>query len=174
MPSACSVPECNRPYLAKGLCRLHYTRKRRYGRLDRMSVVERFEGHLVEQDQNGCWVWDKPHPDSGYGQFFGQAHRWSYEYHFGAIPEELHLDHLCRNRACVNPWHLEPVSLVENVMRGEGYYAVNARKTHCLRGHEFDADNTYTTPNGRRQCRKCAHIRSRKHQLAMSGPKSGG
>lgn len=155
----CSVPECCSRHRAKGYCYRHWKRMYRYGRTENLTQVQMFESHLSHQDQNECWVWDKPSQNDGYGQFFGPAHRWSYEYHIGPIPDGLHIDHLCRNRACVNPWHLEPVHLTENVMRGEGYYAINARKTHCLRGHEFSPSNTYTTPDGRRQCRKCAAVR---------------
>lgn len=148
---------------------MHWKRMHRYGRVENITALDRFQNHLSHEDENGCWVWDKPNPHDGYGQFFGQAHRWSYEHHIGPIPEGLHIDHLCRNRACVNPWHLEPVALEENVMRGEGYFAKNARKTRCIRDHEFTADNTYTTPGGRRQCRKCMAIRANKSKAAQMG-----
>jgi len=88
------------------------------------------------------------------------AHRAVYEALVGPIPKGLSLDHLCRNRACVNPEHLEPVSLVENVMRGVSPHAVNARKTHCAHGHAFTAENTYMV-RGERVCRACGRERSR-------------
>jgi hypothetical protein len=116
----------------------------------------------------GCWEWtaSKAH---GYGQFgvragdVRMAHRYAYEYLVAPIPVDLQIDHLCRNRRCVNPAHLEPVTLVENVMRGIGPGAVNARKTHCLHGHAFDEANTYTDKSGRRQCRTCRRRNNRKH-----------
>ena len=108
----------------------------------------------------GCWEWKAHISQAGYGQLKGRgkkvvyAHRAVYEMLVGPIPKGLTIDHLCRNRACVNPNHMEPVTSVENVMRGQGPFAVNARKTHCKRGHEFTGDNTYRSRKGR-ECRKC-------------------
>lgn len=111
----------------------------------------------------GCWEWQgKSVQTSGYGQLnYGGtrrlAHRLAYELAVGPVPEGLVLDHLCRNRLCVNPMHLEPVTNRENLRRGEGWAGRNARKTHCDRGHELTADNVKVRPsrNGR-ECRACA------------------
>jgi hypothetical protein len=90
------------------------------------------------------------------------AHRWAYEFLRAEIPEGLHIDHLCRNRACVNPWHLEPVTNRVNGLRGESVAAQHARKTHCIRGHEFTTENTYPIKNGKgRGCRECSRIKDR-------------
>jgi len=107
----------------------------------------------------GCWEWVGSQTSDGYGQWraFGEhvAHRAVYRLLRGAIPEGLTLDHLCRNTGCVNPDHLEPVTIRENLLRGEGACAKNARKTHCLRGHPFNTDNTYLRKGGGRRCRTC-------------------
>lgn len=82
------------------------------------------------------------------------AHRWSYEFHVGPIPEGLDLDHLCRNRGCVNPDHLEPVTREENIRRAF------ATVTHCPSGHPYSDENTYVRPGTvHRKCRACARQR---------------
>lgn len=91
------------------------------------------------------------------------AHRISYEHFTGPIPAGLHLDHLCRNRACVNPEHCEPVTCRENVRRGEGIAAKHMAKTHCIQGHELSVSNLYRTRKGHRVCRTCALAANRKH-----------
>lgn len=83
------------------------------------------------------------------------AHRFAYELLVGPIPTGLTLDHLCRRPACVNPSHLEPVSLRDNILRGEGPVALGARVTHCPQGHPYDLFNTYIDPSGTRRCRTC-------------------
>jgi hypothetical protein len=170
---SCTVAGCTNPRHAKQMCKAHYLRVRRTGSTERITLESRFFGHLLGEDENGCWLWDKPNPD-GYGQFQGMAHRWSFEFFIGSIPEGLQLDHLCRNRRCVNPWHLEPVSVQENLLRGETLAAENAAKTSCDHGHPFDSANTYITPDGRRQCRQCRAAAKKKyeqrraHQLAAA------
>jgi hypothetical protein len=79
----------------------------------------------------------------------------AYELAIGPIPEGLTIDHLCRNRGCVNPAHLEAVTNRTNLLRGDGIAALNARKTHCKRGHEFTPENTYVWREGTRACRAC-------------------
>src|SRR3990167_5306610 len=98
---------------------------------------------------SGCWIWTASlNRPNGYCsvQFAGRrqtAHRVLYEILRGPIPQGLTLDHLCRNRQCVNPWHCEPVTIRVNAMRGVGISAVNAQKTHCYKGHPFTVENTY-------------------------------
>lgn len=136
------------------------------------SVADRF---WIKVDRNGpisvrrgapgrCWVWTASLRPDGYGQFrIGgridgrnvRAHQVSYELLVGPIPEGLVIDHLCRNRACVNPSHLEPVTHRINIIRGEGASAKAARAIHCKRGHPFDAENTIIRSNGKRLCKAC-------------------
>ena len=107
-----------------------------------------------------CWNWLGPLNDRGYGQFrVGQqmmrCHRVLYEWLVADVPEGLVLDHLCENQKCVNPDHTVPKTQRANVQRGHGITAVNARKTHCLNGHELSGDNLYVKPSGQRICRTC-------------------
>lgn len=93
------------------------------------------------------------------------AHRFAYERLVGLIPEGLQLDHLCRVPYCVNPAHLEPVTSRENTMRGLNFAAVNAKKTHCLRGHLLSGDNLMTTPSyDGRLCRTCRQLSDKKRR----------
>jgi hypothetical protein len=87
------------------------------------------------------------------------AHRVSYELHKGPIPEGLVIDHLCRVRHCVNPDHLRAVTHAVNILAGVGRGALHARKTHCVNGHEFTAENTRLCEGGRRRrCRTCDRV----------------
>ncbi len=113
---------------------------------------------FVRKDEK-CWVWtgtkQYTHKNS-YGVFKGRlAHRVAYELWVGIIPSKKVIDHLCRNGLCVNPEHLEVVSNIENILRGNGAPAVNARKKICKRGHKLIVSNLWKRKDGRRACRKC-------------------
>lgn len=125
-----------------------------------MTLEERFWSKVDVRDDVECWPWTASTNGVGYGQFFlngrlVKAHRLAYELVVAEIPEGLQVDHLCGNRACCNPGHMELVTLVENVMRGDSPLARKARQTHCIRGHELAGENLYRDSRGRRQCRTC-------------------
>lgn len=126
-----------------------------------MDLPERF---WEKVDATGdCWEWTAS-TVYGYGQFWmngtrWRAHRLACEFLTGQqIPADKQIDHLCRNKACVNPDHLEVVTQRENIMRSYGVTARNARATHCKRGHSLAPDNVYIH-DGRRVCKECAQAR---------------
>lgn len=123
-------------------------------------LPERFWDKVHPEPNTGCWLWAGSSRGLGYSgiKWRGKgvyAHRVAFEAFKGVIQEGLFLDHLCRQRMCVNPAHLEAVSHRENTMRGLGLAAINARKTACHRGHEFTVENTYWDTTGGRECRIC-------------------
>jgi hypothetical protein len=123
----CKVPGCERRLFADGYCGPHYKRKWRHG--DPQGIRAFKDEPMVERlarfyvvEANGCWRWTATLDRVGYGNIqvrrrTMRAHRASYEAHVGPIPKGLELDHLCRNKACVNPSHLEPVTHSENLRR---------------------------------------------------------
>lgn len=129
------------------------------------SPVDRTLANL-DVTEDGCWVPRRTPTQTGYVLVWDHGrfrlnHRVMYEGLVGPIPTGMTLDHLCRNRACCNPEHLEPTTLRENTLRGEAVSAINARKTHCIRGHAFDSANTYEY-KGARHCRACRAMRSKR------------
>jgi hypothetical protein len=138
----------------------------------RRSLAERFESKVARRE-SGCWEWRGAHfQATGYAVFTIRsdrdgkwrptvAHRVSYELHVGPIPAGMPLDHLCRNRGCVNPKHLEPISHRENVLRGEAPCAIAVRENRCTRGHEYTPENTLVKKSGKRECRQCSRMRDR-------------
>ncbi len=110
-----------------------------------MPLLDRIFDRIILNEAN-CWLWTGPQVD-GYGVIRNsgrqlRVHRVTFEYFIGEIPSELELDHLCRIRSCVNPWHCEAVTSLENWQRGKTPSRLNALKTHCVRGHEFSQENT--------------------------------
>jgi hypothetical protein len=137
-----------------------------------VPLETRFAAKYEKNPETGCWDWTASRFTNGYGCFrlAGEtrgAHRVAYEIYVGEIPEGLTIDHLCRNVLCVNPAHLEAVTMRENTLRGFNPGALNARKTECIRGHAFDNANTIVrlTPRGtlRRECRICLRASQRKY-----------
>ena len=171
------------PYRVKSGKPIYCSKKCAYANAHKRDMAERF---WEKVDKNGpipenrpelgpCWTWTASlFIKTGYGQFNvtsghpTTAHRVAWELTKGPILEGLHLDHLCRNRACVNPSHTEPVTCQVNILRGETIAANNALKTHCVSGHEFTPENSWYYPDGRgKQCRTCYIQRSRDHRAQM-------
>lgn len=135
----------------------------------RIPFETRFSHFTIPEPNSGCLIWlGAVSKKTGYGVLStgyksegtkrsSYAHRVSYEYFVGPIPDGLDLDHKCRVRCCVNPDHLEPVTRADNILRGILPALMSARakeQTHCKRGHPLSGDNLYEN-NGRRSCRAC-------------------
>lgn len=135
------------------------------------SMEARFWSRVAKTET--CWIWQGAVGTRGYGFLAGLykgqyktflVHRYAYILHVGSIADDLTIDHLCRNRRCVNPAHLEVVSRWENVRRGETITGNNSRKTHCKHGHAFDEANTYVASSGGRHCKLCLARRDRERK----------
>lgn len=118
--------------------------------------------------KGSCWEWTASTKGNGYGQVKHRdrksplfAHRAAYEILVGPIPDGMTLDHLCKNTLCVNPDHLEVVTMKVNALRSSSPPAINAIKTHCVRGHEYSPDNLVGGTRGRK-CKVCHRERMRR------------
>lgn len=140
----------------------------------RPDLLVKFFARIDRGGPNECWEWTGGRTKAGYGETWTGSskaegrrgrvvltHRVAYSHLVGPIPEGLTIDHLCRNRACCNPAHLEPVTNKTNILRGTSRSAVNATRTHCPKGHPYNEANTYIAANGSRLCRTCNVERSR-------------
>lgn len=162
----CSVDDCLKRIHARGLCGTHYKQWQRLNPRGPMTIEERFWSH-VDIRVDGCWTTSVGLSAAGYSYFqiggrggrMVASHRYAYEFAYGPVPDGLVLDHLCRNRACVRPDHLEAVTEQVNILRGASPSAINARKSHCHRGHPFSGDNLYVYPTGDRGCRACSRLK---------------
>ncbi len=141
----------------------------------------RFWRKCIPEPNSGCWLWLGNANQNGYGRVSMSrgtrgrggkttmvcAHRLAYERLVGPVPTGLELDHLCRNRGCCNPLHLEPVTHRVNSLRGTSAAAINAVKTHCPKGHEYVQANVYSPPcrPTMRQCRICSAARKREYEI---------
>lgn len=132
-------------------------------------IEDRLLTKIVAHPETGCWLWCGCIDRCGYGKVYYReraetlAHRASYLVFKGGIPAGCEIDHLCGNRSCINPAHLQAVPHSVNVSRAD--YTRNhrnGRKTHCKRGHELSGVNLVVQKNGARQCRFCINDRARK------------
>ena len=134
----------------------------------RMFARTNFDGPIPDGNPSlgPCWEFMGYRLPSGYGRVqrgdgvILATHRVSFEYFKGPIPDNFQVDHLCRNRACCNPSHLEAVTHRENTLRGVGAAAMNSRKTHCPKGHPYSGDNLIMDGSNR----KCVICRKAKYK----------
>lgn len=149
---------------------------------NRLSPQVRFEQKYQPEPMSGCWLWMAAIDHDGYGSFAGgervngqckgmRAHRYAYELYRGPIPSGLVLDHLCKTRSCVNPFHLEAVTVKVNQNRsdcGAVCRERNRRITHCPQGHAYSPENTRISLNPKGQptrfCRACHNFRNARYR----------
>jgi hypothetical protein len=165
----CTVGGCTSAPSSRGLCQKHYWRLKRTGttsdrRTPVVDYVARFWAKVDRRGPDECWLWNGTILSSGYGQFWCPpkkrlVHRFAYELAVGPIPDGLTIDHVkargCAHLNCVNPAHLEPVTMAVNVLRSMAASAVNAAKNTCPEGHQYGTRMT----KGRveRFCRTCSN-----------------
>ena len=131
------------------------------------GTVSAFDRLMAKvSDTENCWTWVGSKHPAGYGQMWNgvrveQAHRISFRIFNGEIPAGFEIDHICRNRGCVNPDHLRAVTHRENMRASDALMGVNARKTSCKRGHPLAGDNLFVSVQGARQCRECLRMHAR-------------
>ncbi|HUA14328.1 MAG TPA: HNH endonuclease signature motif containing protein [Verrucomicrobiae bacterium] len=135
------------------------------------GVKDRIQQNCRIDSETGCWIWQPRKNEDGYGvmRWKGKrfkAHRLAYMAFVSDIPENFEVDHLCRNRACVNPTHLEVVTHKENVLRSENFTAHHAKKANCPKGHPYAGQNLFFE-RGRRRCRICRRAKDRAYYAKL-------
>jgi hypothetical protein len=167
----CMMEDCPDPVRTRGYCNKHYLRLWKYGSpyithtTYKFELLDRLAANSQEDPETGCVVWQLALTKAGYARIEMApekrkvfVHRIVYELNVGPIPEGMVIDHLCRNRACINYEHLEVVTIRENTLRGEGASAENAKKIECRNGHEFTDDNIQWVKGKygpERRCKEC-------------------
>lgn len=145
------------------------------------TIDQRFWEKVDTTAGEGCWQWLAYKSPSGYGTIRinkknTMAHRQAYELLVNKIPSDMTVDHLCKNPSCVNPSHMEIVTLSENVIRAKPWEkacvasgVVQSSKMSCPKGHSYDNINTYVTPKGRRDCKECRRAACRRNYWKNKG-----
>lgn len=187
----CSVPDCGRPHNCRGYCRPHYIRLRTTGDVwadqpikympraaERDDVVGRILSRS-ERSPDGCITWGGTKDANGYGKVHWRGRGWMvhraiWTVQIGPIPtdDDWTIDHLCRNRACVNVEHLEVVTRWENTRRGGGLLVAQAKnrtRSHCPNGHRYTPDTIYVSATGQRMCKPC-----KRAMWTKSAPRTSG
>ena len=190
----CSLDGCERPHHARGVCHTHYEWSRRHGAAPRV-IDHSVEGRLLaesERSRDGCLLWtgslsSGADRGEGYGSIRDAdgrnrpVHRVAYETWVGPIPDGWTIDHLCHvialsegtcepgpcaHRRCIEPSHLQPATVRDNLLSGGSLNAIAASKTHCVKGHPLWGDNLAVYPSSptKRQCRTCDRARSRRQR----------
>lgn len=172
----CSIDGCDRAHYGRGWCRRHYDMWRNHGDPLAASIPTRFwarvdkEGPIPSEhpDLGPCWLWMGCRDAAGYGRVgrggrgnTTSAYRWAYEETHGTLSSDVHLHHVCENKACVRSTHLRPMSVREHMAQHD-QGAPKRAKTECRQGHPYDAENTRLDPLGRRICRICERAAGRK------------
>ena len=182
LEGTCSIDNCEKSVRARGWCSKHYQRFMKYGDPTYvLTLLDRLLKKTVVAGPDECWLWTGVETGKNARCHYGkmkragqwvQAHRVAYELLVGPIPGGLVIDHLCRVTLCINPRHLEPVTVGENNRRGIGVGGTNSRKTHCERGHELRGGNVRIQAyDGGRRCIACERLAGQRRRERLRRPR---
>jgi len=162
----CQTPNTNPEFCSRACA---YESFRRRAAAQRLTMIGELWLRIEPEPNSGCWLFVGSQTSDGYGELKiarrpHYAHRLAYEAYRGPIPDGLEIDHLCRVRCCVNPWHLEVVTHLVNTLRSLAPMALNLSKQECPRGHEYDI----VKRDGARGCRTCKNDLARARNISVA------